>query len=192
MENQNPLENNSPAENSAVPQPVQLTPEDKLAEVRKNGSSSLLLLAAVSALNMLLLCISDHFVPVTASVPYFIVTLSYYGLEVFGDVTTASVIGLLICGIFALCGLLSKKKPVWLLIGAVCYCVDTVLLLALNMYFFATLMPSGAIDIFEYACHGLIIFLLVHYWLDYRKSLAAVEEPHAGAQVLRSTDPENF
>ena len=115
-------------------------PRDRLRRRYLTARLNLLILIAISIVNIiLLLCKSNFYLLFSASIPYYLVV---YGMVITGNLTMEGVnvseplpngilfaliaAAIIILGVYFLCFYFGKKKPVWMIIALAMFILDTV------------------------------------------------------------------
>lgn len=151
---------------------------------------NILLVLLFTAVNIVLLLVnSDTYFLFSAYIPYMIVSMGMFmcgrfPAEYYGDLseykffdtsvlTIAVVLAAVLCALYLLCWLLSKKgRGVWMIIALVLFCLDTVLML---------LGGIGSESISDLIFHGwVIISLSLGTYAHFKLKRLSAEEPVLG------------
>ena len=165
----------------------------KAAQRYAAGRSNLLLMVALTLVNLVLLALgSDTMMLFSATVPYLLVAvgiISEYQILLIICCILASIPVLL----YLICWLLSKKHRGWLTFALVLFALDTAILAA--VYILAREF-SGILDLVIHVAVLYYLFLGVRSgrWLkkhpETEEEAACTEEPPAESTPLRRADPE--
>ena len=118
---------------------VNADPRDRLWRRYLTARLNLLILIAISIVNIiLLLCKSDFYLLFSASIPYYLV---FYGMVITGNLQVEGVnvaeplpngilvalivLAIIILGVYFLCFYFGKKKPAWMIVALAAFILDT-------------------------------------------------------------------
>ncbi|MBE5921988.1 MAG: hypothetical protein E7269_04455 [Lachnospiraceae bacterium] len=151
--------------------------QQKYATARIN----LLLVIIFSIINMIMLTTgSGYMLLFSATVPYLIVSVGI----VFGGMTILSgciITALVICFIYFLCWLFSKKSVGWMIGALVMFILDTFVMI--GMYLLAGEIAAGIVDILFHIWIVYYLFIGVRYGFQIKKEEAAQSFPEQPEQM---------
>ena len=137
--------------------------------------SNLLVAIVLTVVNIVLLFTeSTSMLLFSVSVPYYVVIFGF----IMGPVAASLVVAAVILGLYFICWLLSKKKSLWLVVAAVLFVVDTLVLVGLY------LLAEEAYGILDAVIHVVVIFYLVSGAASAKKLKMLPEVSYEEAQEL--------
>ena len=170
-------------------------PRDRLRRRYFTARLNLLLLIAVTIVNViLLLCRSDFYLLFSASLPYY---LALFGMVVTGNkeltgvtvsepmpngiLFAAIAVGVIILGVYFLCFYFGKNKPVWMIVALAMFVVDTIVTVAAIPY-------SDGTYILDLVMHA---YVLIYLALGVYGSFVSKKEDNASKEENTSAKNEN-
>ncbi|MBR5785332.1 MAG: hypothetical protein IKY41_01360 [Clostridia bacterium] len=122
----------------------------------KNSRVNLLLMIALTAVNIILLFAeSNYMLLFSATIPYVAVLDALW----FADqslIIFNIIIACVSVGLYVLCWILSKKHYVWMIVATVLFSLDTIYMV--YFYFTANSIADGILDI---AIHAYVLYFLI-------------------------------
>lgn len=154
-----------------------LSERDRLQQKVKNGRGNLLVAMAFTLLNILLFFTGSEMMLVfSISVPYYVLIFTWAMEILLAGLLDAAVVLVM----YFLCWLLSKRRPVFLLIAAILFAVDTLCLILLYIW------AQDFSGILDFGFHVLVLYYLFSGYAASRKLKALPEEellPEEDAQA---------